>query len=545
MKKYVISLALAVLLPAAVGAQSAYDAAAIAQKDLNGSARFVGMGGAMSALGGDLSVMATNPAGIGIYRSNDVGLTFGYASTGTQNTSDAFRGDEDKNRWTFDQLGFVLSSKFSNVMPLRYVNFGFSYRRGKSFYKNLSVEGLLGNLSQTYQMAAMSDGCTPDIWDDTRFNHFTNPDIGWLSALGYNSYLIGPSLTNDRTPYPVYDESGAPVYDEGGQLYENYGYYSAIAEGLSQTYGTFRSKEKGGIDEYNFSVAFNVSDRVYFGLAIGAHSVRYDKYTYYDEDYGTGAGYLLESFNRIDGSGVDVKAGIIVRPIATSPLRLGLSVHSPIFYKLTYTTGAVIGADVYMGTDNQTSYYAIDTRDFLNGGDMERDFELKTPWVLNASIGYTVGTWLALGAEYEYEDYSTMKYHDPEGYLMDFETSVAAATLKATHTFRIGAELKPVPSFSIRAGYNRVGSAFQDGAWKELSINSINTDTDYANSFGQNIYTLGIGYAGKQFYADLAYQFRAYNSDFYPFANYLDVDMPATKLKNTQSHAMLTVGFRF
>lgn len=529
MKKCVISLALAVLLPAAVGAQSAYDAAAIAQKDLNGSARFVGMGGAMSALGGDLSVMATNPAGIGIYRSNDVGLTFGYASTGTQNTSDAFMGDVDKNRWTFDQLGFVISSKFSNVMPLRYVNLGFSYRRGKSFYKNLSVEGMLGNLSQTYQMAAMSDGCTPDIWDDTRFNHFTNPDIGWLSALGYNGYLIGPS-----------------IYEEDGQLYEDYDYYSAIAEGLDQTYGTFRSKEKGGIDEYNFSVAFNVSDRVYLGLAIGAHSVRYDKYTFYDEDYGTGAGYLLESFNRIDGSGVDVKAGIIVRPIATSPLRLGLSVHSPIFYKLTYTTGAFIGADVYMGDDAETSYYAIDTRDFLNGGDMERDFELRTPWVLNASVGYTVGSWLALGAEYEYEDYSTMKYHDTEGYAMDFETDEVAAMLKATHTFRIGAELKPVPSFSIRAGYNRVGSAFQDGAWKELAINSINTDTDYANNFRQNIYTLGIGYAGKHFYTDLAYQYRVYNSDFYPFYNYLlDVDMPAAKLKNTQSHAMLTVGFRF
>lgn len=56
----------------------------IAQKDLNGTARFVGMGGAMSALGGDISTISTNPAGIGIYRSNDAMVTMGYSITGTE-----------------------------------------------------------------------------------------------------------------------------------------------------------------------------------------------------------------------------------------------------------------------------------------------------------------------------------------------------------------------------------------------------------------------------------------------------------------------------
>ena len=47
-------------------AQDAYDVSRIMGSDLNGTARFVGMGGAMSALGGDISVMGTNPAGIAI-----------------------------------------------------------------------------------------------------------------------------------------------------------------------------------------------------------------------------------------------------------------------------------------------------------------------------------------------------------------------------------------------------------------------------------------------------------------------------------------------
>ena len=61
-------------------AQNAYDAERVIGNELNGTARFVGMGGAMSALGGDISVMGTNPAGIGIFRSNDISASFGFNS---------------------------------------------------------------------------------------------------------------------------------------------------------------------------------------------------------------------------------------------------------------------------------------------------------------------------------------------------------------------------------------------------------------------------------------------------------------------------------
>lgn len=50
MKKIMITVATA-LFVSGINAQSIYDATKIASKDLNGTARFVGMGGAMSALG--------------------------------------------------------------------------------------------------------------------------------------------------------------------------------------------------------------------------------------------------------------------------------------------------------------------------------------------------------------------------------------------------------------------------------------------------------------------------------------------------------------
>ena len=56
-------------------AQSAIDAYQLSQSDLKGTARFVSMAGAFGALGGDISTLNQNPAGIGVYRSNEIGLS--------------------------------------------------------------------------------------------------------------------------------------------------------------------------------------------------------------------------------------------------------------------------------------------------------------------------------------------------------------------------------------------------------------------------------------------------------------------------------------
>ena len=97
-----------------------------------------------------------------------------------------------------------------------------------------------------------------------------------------------------------------------------------------------------------------------------------------------------------------------------------------------------------------------------------RDFNLQTPWLFNVSLGYTVGNFLALGAEYEYEDFSTMKFKYPDNMEMAFETDEVGYTLKGVSTYRIGAELKPIPEFALRAGYNFSSAAFREDAIKLL-----------------------------------------------------------------------------
>lgn len=161
---------------------------------------------------------------------------------------------------------------------------------------------------------------------------------------------------------------------------------------------------------------------------------------------------------------------------------------------------------------------------------------------------------LALGAEYEYQDYSSMKFKDTEGNssAYEFENSTTSM-LKGVSTVRLGLEYKVIPQFAFRAGYNYSTAAFHQDAFKDLAINSIQTDTDFANSKSMSNYTLGIGYRGSMFYADLAYKYSTYKENFYPFVNgFTDEDgntvigsPEATKVTNTRSQVLFTVGMRF
>lgn len=545
-------IAFAALLATGAQAQTIYDAANLADRELNGTARFVGMGGAMSALGGDLSTIRTNPAGIGIYRSNDAAISFGLSSYGMESNYMGNKMNSDKMRGDLNSAGFVVAAKIGNTTSLRYVNFGFNYQRVKSFYNNMLMGGNLGSFSQTFQMANQAAGITN--WGGG--NIFLNSDIGWLSALGYEGYLITDIVPReDATDNPdavPYLKDGVQVTDQDGNpMYRTPGSYAGM---YTNGNATFRSQERGGIDEYDFNIAFNVNDRAYFGVTIGAYYVDYNKYSFYDEDYGNDEGYNLQTWSKVQGTGFDVKFGAIFRPFEYSPLRVGIAIHTPTFYNLDYKTNARLESDVWnplnveneMGTPaNEIGHYTIDTYDDL--GDMVRKFNLRTPWTYNFSLGYTVGSNLALGAEFEYQNYSKTSFRDNDGYSDTFEYENSTTDmLKGVSTVRIGAEYKPVPSFALRAGYNYRSAAFKEDAYKSLPYNSVQTDTDFANRQSLQDFTLGVGYRGSMFYADLAYKYSTCKADFYPFDMFDGERLTqATKVTNTRSQVLLTLGVRF
>ena len=75
MKKHIAAAAALLTLPLVASAQGATDGYNFSQTDLKGTARFMSMGGAFGALGGDLSTLSQNPAGIGVYRHSEIGFT--------------------------------------------------------------------------------------------------------------------------------------------------------------------------------------------------------------------------------------------------------------------------------------------------------------------------------------------------------------------------------------------------------------------------------------------------------------------------------------
>ncbi|MCQ2109951.1 MAG: hypothetical protein MJY79_00455 [Bacteroidaceae bacterium] len=151
-----------ILIPALVVAgmavaQTTYEAAEMLGTDLIGSARYVGMGGAMSAFGNDLSIISKNPAGIGLYTTNDVMTTLSFSQTKTF-VNDSFGRENKTNspvKAGLDNMAFVMVNPLSDKSSL---NFAFAYHKNKDQKYTMTYNDM------------MSDDLGYTIWRDFENN---------------------------------------------------------------------------------------------------------------------------------------------------------------------------------------------------------------------------------------------------------------------------------------------------------------------------------------------------------------------------------------
>ncbi len=453
-----------------------YIAAQLATEDLNGTARYVGMGGAMEALGAEISTMSTNPAGIGLFRRSHVSGSFGLVS---QSDGKSFQ-DGSKTSASFDQLGAVISTRTGMHS---YMNFGFNFHKNRNFNHVLSAAAnAVNGSSQNRQTTIKGVGGTLD------------------SRYGLSQV--------DELYLTMIEDADGTLYTYDASDYQ------------------FNRAQTGYIGEYEFNFSGNIKNRVYLGLTVGLKDVHYSSYTEYSENLVS----LLDNINyvgmrddhRITGSGFDVKAGIIVRPIEESPFRIGASISSPTFYKLT--------------TNNSTSIH--DQYGMVKEVSSNADFRLNTPWKFGLSLGHTVGNYLALGASYEYADYAanemrsiTGSGYDWDGYYYESSSSDQVVkrhtekTLRGVSTLKLGAEYKVDPTIAVRVGYNYVSPVYQTSGVRDLTLNTPATymasTTDYTNWGDTHRLTAGVGFTFDQFRLDLAYQYQMRSGDFYPYMNKL------------------------
>ena len=496
-----ILLASAMMTTGAIMAQDSYDAANFATKDLNGTARYVGMGGALGALGGDISVMATNPAGTAMFRKTDAAVTMSGVF------SDKGQLGHDGSRMSIDNAGIVVSMPTDDGSSLKYVNFGANYVKARNYLGNLNtdISNLLGpggtGFSQTFQIADLANMA------------YDNGNFGMLADMSA----------------PIYDKDGVMTKDAIiAERLDEHGNFLGY-EGIAANAANYQRATYGSVSQVDMNLSFNVLDKYFFGASVGVYDVNYSRESFYQELGVDGAYYDFSNWYATDGTGIDVKLGFICRPIDNSPFRIGASISTPIWYRFEDMNGSTLYLnDKYL--DNQfTDPYM---------------YNYRTPWKFGLSMGYTVGNYFAIGAEYEYQDLSTAKYSEDGHSTAYFRTQneFIKNNLKGQGTFKVGMEVKPSNSFSIRAGYNYVSAPMADNAYRIIAYDSPFTETDFTNWKATNRFTFGLGYRYNGGYIDLAFQTSMQKGDFYAFD---DINLKPTEIENNRSQLMCTFGFKF
>lgn len=528
MKKILFALTMLAAVPAA--AQETYENANIATDDLNGTARYVAMGGAMEALGADISTISTNPAGIGLFRHSTINATAGFVSQ--QDASD-FDWSK-KTSMSFDQIGFVYSKQSG---PQSFLNFGFNYHKSRNFNHILSAANSLNGASQN--KLSYIKGAEELFYLDYDDKH------GWIGDGNPYSQL-------DYLYYNVLLPDPDPKKD---------GFYYNDGKGYNMIRG-----QKGYIGEYDFNFSGNINNRWFLGLTVGIKDVNYKSYSEYRESLvdasNNSVGDVLVSDERyIDGAGFNVKFGAIYRPIEESPFRIGLYVHTPTFYDLTTENLTFITNKTNVGL------YKNEPK-----SSSERyKFKLYTPWKFGISLGHTIGNMVALGATYEYSDYGSIDsrvntgggydwYYDE--YWEDSESdrvmnNHTESTLKGVSTFKVGAELKADEHFAVRLGYNYISPMYNLDGFKNGALDSPGSyyasATDYTNWKATNRLTAGIGVNFDKLSLDLAYQYAITKGEFSPFMGYeaaagsdlTDNFATITNVDNKRHQLLLTLGYHF
>lgn len=547
MKIRILLTAMAALAAAGATAQSVVDAYSVTPSELRGTARFVGMGGAFTSVGGDLSTLGQNPAGIGIYRRSEVGATVNISARNYSTATPTMKIDRDNTKFYFDNIGYVGTANLGNNATLRSFSWGVSYSRLSSFERlghgyNGTTDG-----SMTNYIASFTNGTNAaDLRFGEKYNPYFDSDCDWMSILAYNAYMInGDGVYNDKYK----------------------GLYGNNTVGDAEY--TFR--ESGHVDEYNIDFGGNISDVFYWGIGFGILDMEYNRQVYYSESMDKADIYTLPSQRTVEGSadwamnnskwisgtGFNVKFGVIFRPIEM--LRIGAAIHTPTWYSLNHQGGATVSYDYYNpGAPESTN---PDTENPLKGNDYtgdennmlySYDSRLNAPWRFMVGASLYIGPRAIVSLDYERVAYDAMRVKSQSGYYgLNFESNEYVNSdiknyYKGANIVRLGAEYRVTPRFSVRAGYNYQTSGVKDAA-RNGDIEVVTAGTDLSYNFTnttQNI-SFGLGYRYKAWYIDATYSWRHRTGSFHAYTDYAGIRAPKADLTENNHNVVLSTGFRF
>ena len=438
MKKILLILLLAYSLSPIAYSQ---DVQRFAERSTIGTARYVGMGGAMTAIGGDPSAAMVNPAGLGLYRRSEISVSIDETIDNTQQvgSNDTYQ----RTRFAAPQISAIWAwGNSQKQRGLVYNNFMFSLNRLANFNRDIVVKGAgMGMVPTICNITNDEGGVSEEFlvnkpWD--------NVEIGWLSILGYEAYLIDPIENNKWKP------------------------------AVDFTDGSLSISETGTSDQYTLSWAGNISNQWYIGIGLNIPTINYTKHTSLrEENKQNSSSAELKSMFHVSGVGVSGSFGLIYRPIQA--LRIGASLQTPTILSLSrQSTG-----DMYSTIAGQK--YEVLTPE---SGVM--DIDIASPLRTSVSVAGQLGKIGLIAVQYDYA-------HSNE--------------MEDIHTLRMGAEAQVTRGLFLNAGYVYESSFMKEDPKWLLGYNEIRTDMDYRYTAATQYASAGIGYRSDVVVAQLAYQY--------------------------------------
>jgi hypothetical protein len=493
--------------------QNHIDALRYSQQFYSTTAKSDAMGNALSAVGADLSATTINPAGLGVYRTTQFVFTPNFMISGTTGTIDGNSSATIRPGFNFSNIGYVGVLNLDG--PVKSINFGVNYNSTNDFrQRSLASNGNQNGSIMDFIVYNANHDRYSDFREDLAWR-------GWL--LNYD----------DQT-----GEYWSFVTDDGtyGIRQENY------------------IKTRGGMGEFDLSMAANVDDKLYLGATIGFSSVNYHEEAVLKESNfpliyaqtGTGDS-ILANPNRIEysqelytsGAGVNLKVGAIFQPVPF--IRIGAAFHTPTVYEFEdeYTTEMYVD---YPVADDLGYYdYRPDTSNVYS-------WNLATPLRANAGIAFVFDSYkmgkfysvpMTLSFDYEYVDYSTAQlYSNYDDYAFDYENGNISNLYKATQNLRAGLELN-FGAVKLRGGY----ALYQSPLASDLGL------LDHAKT----VYSGGVGFGSEHAFVDLSYSYSPvdytmymYNANnIYPDDPMGTISEPTASMKNVKQFFKITMGFKF
>jgi len=489
-------------------AQYTSDVLRFSQPELGATARFKGLGGAQTALGGDISSLSANPAGLGFFTKSEFTFTPEYNNFKVGSEYLGTNSSDSKSKAGINQVGVVFYSPINKPKGSDLnegwvsLNFGIGYNKTNNFNTSINYGGKNANSSMADYFADLA-GNTPTA----------SLASGSLEKMAYDNFLI--------------------EYDPAG-------YFPTTAVGTNQLNNQQNIITRSGSQsEVNIGMAGNYENKLYLGLSLGLTNINYTSdlafsengnnltYAGQDADFVNGTyGFNYNSIQQTKGNGINAKLGLIYKPV--SELRLGLSFITPTWYSLTdnfsenlnTTFKRANGSTIPEYTNPLSSYNA--------------DYSLRTPYRVNGGVAYILGNSGLITADVEYVDYSSIRFSS------DFATEETntnrdiAALYKGNFNYRAGLEFKVVDNFMLRGGYSYAGTPYK------------NLD------FTTQAYSGGLGYRFDNYYVDVTYRHTKWDSTNSPYtisSSYPDYSFtgsgPTATLKNSADNVFLTFGVRF